>query len=71
MGERAPQAVLCLDAFHVVASGSAALDAVRRGMWNQLRAAGKKDQAKTLLLVVIGLLSGDAMPNVASARDDE
>jgi transposase len=46
--ERAPQAVLCLDAFHVVAWGSAALDAVRRGMWNQLRAAGKKDQAGAL-----------------------
>jgi transposase len=46
--ERAPPAVLCLDAFHVVAWATAALDAVRRGMWNQLRAAGNHDQAKTL-----------------------
>jgi transposase len=30
--ERAPQAVVCLDAFHVVAWASAALDAVRRGL---------------------------------------
>jgi transposase len=46
--ERAPQAVLCLDAFHVVAWASAALDAVRRGTWNQLRREGKTDQAKAL-----------------------
>ena len=48
VAERAPQAVLCLDAFHVVAWATAALDAVRRGMWNQLRTAGKKDQAAEL-----------------------
>jgi transposase len=46
--ERAPQAVLCLDAFHVVAWASAALDAVRRGLWNQLRRDGRTDQAKAL-----------------------
>lgn len=46
--ERAPQAVLCLDAFHVVAWATAALDAVRRGTWNQLRRDGKTDQAKAL-----------------------
>ncbi|MCA1822579.1 MAG: ISL3 family transposase [Pseudonocardia sp.] len=46
--ERAPQAVLCLDAFHVVAWATAALDAVRRGTWNQLRRDGKTDQATTL-----------------------
>lgn len=46
--ERAPQAVLCLDAFHVVAWATAALDAVRRGTWNQLRREGKTDQAKAL-----------------------
>ena len=46
--ERAPQAVLCLDAFHVVAWASAALDAVRRGTWNQLRRDGKTDQATAL-----------------------
>ncbi|MGH3742459.1 MAG: ISL3 family transposase [Micromonosporaceae bacterium] len=46
--ERAPQAVVCLDAFHVVAWATAALDAVRRGLWNQLRRDGKPDQAKAL-----------------------
>jgi transposase len=46
--ERAPQAVLCLDAFHVVAWATAAVDAVRRGTGNQLRREGKTDQAKAL-----------------------
>jgi transposase len=40
VAERAPQAVICLDAFHVVAWATAALDAVRRGAWNQLRTSG-------------------------------
>jgi transposase len=48
VAERAPQAVRCLDAFHIVAWATTALDAVRRGMWNQLRARGKADQAKEL-----------------------
>jgi transposase len=46
--ERAPQALVCLDAFHVVAWAAAALDAVRRGLWNQLRRDGKTDQAQAL-----------------------
>ncbi|MGH3848447.1 MAG: ISL3 family transposase [Pseudonocardiaceae bacterium] len=46
--ERAPQAEVCLDAFHVVAWASTALDAVRRGLWNQLRRDGKTDQATAL-----------------------
>jgi transposase len=46
--ERAPQALVCLDAFHVVAWATAALDAVRRGLGNQLRRDGKTDQAKAL-----------------------
>ena len=40
--------MLCLDPFPVVAWATAARDAVRRGMWNQLRDAGRKDQAATL-----------------------
>ena len=43
---RAPQAVLCLDAFHVIAWATEALDAVRRAMVNQLRAGGRTDEAK-------------------------
>ena len=46
--ERAPQALVCLDAFHVVAWAGAALDAVRRGLWNQLRRDGKTAQATAL-----------------------
>ncbi|MGH8572489.1 MAG: ISL3 family transposase, partial [Gammaproteobacteria bacterium] len=45
---RAPQAVICLDAFHVVAWATAALDAVRRGAWNQLRGIGEVDAAREL-----------------------
>lgn len=48
VADRAPAAVVCLDAFHVVAWTTAAVDAVRRGMWNQLRRCGKTDQAKTI-----------------------
>jgi transposase len=56
----------------VVAWATAALDAVRRGMGNQLRAAGKKDQAKTLKGTRWALLNnpakqtGDQRTTVAS-----
>jgi len=46
--ERAPQAVLGLDPFHIVAWATKALDEVRRGLWNELRGSGRKDQAATL-----------------------
>ncbi len=46
--ERAPQAVLGLDPFHVVAWATKALDEVRRGLWNQLRGEGKARQASSL-----------------------
>jgi transposase len=46
--ERAPQATLCLDAFHVIAWATAALDAVRRGAWKSLRAIGNPAAAKDL-----------------------
>jgi transposase len=48
VAERAPQAVLCLDAFHVIAWATAALDAVRRGAWRQLQATGNTTAAKDL-----------------------
>lgn len=44
---RASQAVVCLDAFHVVA-GATKADAVRRGMWNDLRRSGDRDRATML-----------------------
>ena len=45
---RAPAAVLCLDAFHVVAWATEALDQVRRAMVNRLRAGGHHDEAAAL-----------------------
>ena len=47
-GRRAPQAIICLDAFHVVAWATKALDAVRRGMWNDLRRSGNTAAAAQL-----------------------
>jgi transposase len=46
--ERAPQAAICLDPFHVVKWAGDALDELRRRLANELRAAGKDDQAATL-----------------------
>jgi transposase len=72
VAERAPKAVLCLDAFHIVAWATAALDAVRRGMWKQLRAVGNKDQATALKGTRWALLrnphnqTGDQRTTVAS-----
>lgn len=48
VAEWAPQAVMCLDAFHVVAWASAALDAVRQGVWNQLRHRGDETTASEM-----------------------
>ncbi len=45
---RAPQAMLCLDAFHVVAWATEALDATRREVWNELRRTGRPEQAASL-----------------------
>jgi transposase len=44
--EHAPQAVICIDNFHVVQLATKALDEVRREHWNELRRAGDKDVAK-------------------------
>jgi len=48
VAEKAPAAVLCLDPFHIVSWATDALDQVRRGLWNQLRQAGKTDQAAAM-----------------------
>jgi transposase len=45
---RAPQAVLCIDPFHVVAWATKALDEVRRSMWNTLRGNGNTGSAGDL-----------------------
>ena len=45
---RAPDAIVCLDTFHVISWATDALDEVRRGEWNQLRRSGAAAAAKTL-----------------------
>jgi transposase len=46
--EKAPQADLCLDAFHVVKWANEKLDDLRRRLAGELRAAGRGDEAATL-----------------------
>lgn len=46
VAERAPDAVVCLDTFHVIAWATTALDEVRREEWNKLRRAGRAKAAK-------------------------
>jgi transposase len=46
--EKAPQAELCLDAFHVVKWAGEKLDELRRRLAGELRAAGRGDEAATL-----------------------
>jgi transposase len=46
--EQCPNAVLCIDPFHVVSWATTALDEVRRGMWNELRDRGELDRAKAM-----------------------
>ncbi len=46
--EKAPQAKICLDAFHVVKWAGERLDELRRRLAAELRSAGKDDQAAAL-----------------------
>lgn len=46
--ERAPQAIRCLDPFHVVQWATKALDKVRRDVWNDLRDSARPDVARLL-----------------------
>jgi transposase len=42
----APQAVICIDPYHVVQNANKALDEVRRAYWNELRQSGHPEAAK-------------------------
>jgi len=42
----APQAIVCIDPYHVVQLANQALDEVRRAYWNELRQLGDQDAAK-------------------------
>jgi transposase len=46
VAEQCPGATLCLDPYHVVALANAALDEVRREVWNQARRAGDSAGAR-------------------------
>ncbi|HZO63741.1 MAG TPA: ISL3 family transposase [Kribbellaceae bacterium] len=46
--ERAPQARICLDPFHIVSWATKALDQLRRRLQGQLRHAGRPEQAASL-----------------------
>jgi transposase len=48
VSERCPNAVICLDPFHIVKAATDALDDVRRAVWNEARKSGDKQLAKDL-----------------------
>ncbi|MCA1677649.1 MAG: ISL3 family transposase, partial [Actinobacteria bacterium] len=48
VAERCPNAVRCVDPFHVIALATDALDEIRREVWNQARRDGHKQAAKQL-----------------------
>jgi transposase len=48
VAERLPDAVRCVDPFHVIALATEALDEIRREVWNEARKAGEVAAAKDL-----------------------
>ena len=48
IAERLPDAVRCVDPFHVVQLATGALDEIRREVWNQARKAGQTQLARDL-----------------------
>lgn len=48
VADRAPDAIMCLDTFHVIGWATTALDEVRREQWNVLRRTGGASAAKEL-----------------------
>jgi len=48
VSERCPQALVCLDPFHVVKAATDALDKVRREVWNEARRQGQTQLAREL-----------------------
>jgi transposase len=48
VSERCPNAIICLDPFHIVKAATDALDEIRREVWNEARKAGDKQLAKEL-----------------------
>jgi transposase len=48
VNDRCPNAVRCVDPFHVIQLATDALDEIRREVWNQARRAGHKQTAREL-----------------------
>jgi transposase len=48
VGEQCPNAVRCVDPFHVIKLATDALDEIRREVWNEARRVGHKQAAKDL-----------------------
>jgi len=48
VAERCPDAIICLDPWHIVKAATDALDEVRRAVWNEARRSGNKQLAKDL-----------------------
>jgi transposase len=48
VAERCPNAIRCVDPFHVIQLATDALDEIRREVWNQARRQGHKQAAKEL-----------------------
>ncbi len=46
IAERCPDAVICLDPWHIVKAATDALDEIRREIWNEARRAGNKHSRK-------------------------
>jgi len=74
--EGAPKAVLCLDAVHVAAWATKALEEVRRGLAAQLRRTGRAEQATTIKKTRWALrknppeLTGDQRSTLAAIAKD-
>lgn len=64
VAQRCPNAVLCADAFHIVAWATDALDEVRRAAWNDARAQARATEAPRGR----GRPPADAPPRPASER---
>ncbi len=48
VGDRCPNAIRCVDPFHVIQLATDALDEIRREVWNQARREGHTQEAKEL-----------------------
>ena len=66
--EHAPQAVICIDPYHVVALANEALNEVRRDYWNELRATDRLPDAKRFKDARWALLKNPADHTTTQAR---